>query len=97
MSTKAVYLTFAKAAGLRAFRTFLQAFLASGAVVAVAAGDFDWPVIGQAAITGVGAAALAFLLAVLKGLPEADTVVEGSTIISLDKPGKHAAPDADLI
>lgn len=91
MATKAVYLTFAKAALLRAARTFLQAFLASGAVTAIAAGVFDWETIGQAALTGLGGAALSVLLSLKTGLPEADTTVQGSTIVSL---GRHATPDA---
>jgi membrane associated rhomboid family serine protease len=90
MSNKTVYLTFAKAAAIRAIRTFLQAFLAAGAVTGIAAGVFDWETIGQAALTGLGGAILSVLLSALSGLPEADTTVRGSTIVSL---GKHAAPD----
>jgi hypothetical protein len=85
MNNKAVYLTLARAALIRALRTFLQTFLAAGAVTSIAAGDFDWESIGQAALTGVGAAVLSFLFSVYKGLPEAETTVQGSTIISLGK------------
>lgn len=90
MSAKTVYLTFAKAAALRAARTFLQAFLAAGAVTSIAAGVFDWETIGQAALTGLGGAVLSVLLSALSGLPEADTTVKGSTIVAL---GRHAAQE----
>lgn len=92
MTTKTVYLTFAKAAGIRAARTFLQAFLAAGAVTGIAAGVFDWETIGQAALTGLGGAILSVLLSALSGLPEEGTTVQGSTIVAL---GRHAADEGD--
>lgn len=70
---KNIWVAWLKAAGIRAIKTWAQAFLACIPVTAVAMTQIDW---GMAASTACVAAILS-LLTSLAGLPEANSPIGG--------------------
>ena len=67
------WLAWLKAAGIRAVKTWAQAFIACMPVTAATMGDIDW---AMAASTACVAAILS-LLTSLAGLPEAESPIGG--------------------
>lgn len=66
----------AKAAAVRAVKTFAQTTIAAIGTEAVSIGSVTWPEIGAAALTGLLAGALSLLMS-LGGLPEVEETKEG--------------------
>ena len=67
-------MTLAKAAGIRALRTFIQVIVGAGATVGIVSATTDWIGVGLAVVNilvpAAVAALFAFLQGILAGLPE---------------------------
>lgn len=77
MMSKKYWVNWAKAAGIRAVKTFAETMLGYVGVSGVALGAIDWPM----AVSVAGAATIASVLMSIVGLPEVSVEDDGDLVI----------------